>query len=93
MKNYDEATVLRELKRNRSIKISGTIIKVPKDSTDVGIRTYGKIDYLVNYCGYKLIMIDNILPVGKDNDTERKSRKPKAKERFSLAKSVKKAMK
>lgn len=93
MKNYDEATVLRELKQNRSIKISNHTIKIVKDSGEVGIRTYGKIDYLCNYCGYNKIYIDNMLPVGKDNDTERKSRKPKAKERFSLAKSVKKAMK
>lgn len=56
MKNYDEATVRKQLK-NKGIKVdisSGGLrtLLVPKDDPNIGIRTWGKIDYLCHYRSY-----------------------------------------
>lgn len=95
-KNYDEATVVRALNKKRSIKVSNGVIKVERDSTEVGNGTWGKISYLVNYCGYKQIFVDASSFTGgstKSDDDNIKKHKPKAKERLSLAKLSKKIMK
>lgn len=95
-KNYDEATVLHALKKKRSIKISNGVIKVERDSTEVGNGTWGKISYLVNYCGYRQIFIDasssSTGGYSKADEDNTKSHKPKSKDRLSLAKLSKKAM-
>lgn len=95
-KNYDEATVIRALNKKRSIKVSNGVIKVERDSTEVGNGTWGKISYLVNYCGYKQIFVDASSFTGrptKSDDDNIKKHKPKTKERLSLAKLSKKIMK
>lgn len=95
-KNYDEATVLRALKKKRSIKISNGVIKVDKDNTEIGNGTWGKISYLVNYCRYRQIFTDTSSSstggYTKADEDNTKSHKPKSKERLSLAKLSKKAM-
>lgn len=95
-KNYDEATVVRALNKKRSIKVSNGVIKVERNSTEVGNGTWGKISYLVNYCGYKQIFVDASSFTGsptKLDDDNIKKHKPKTKERLSLAKLSKKIMK
>lgn len=56
-KHYDEARVIRELSRlNVSFDYANHLIKIIKDS--LGIRSLGKIDFLINYCGWHAIRID-----------------------------------
>ena len=94
MANYDEHSVLRELKQKRSITIKGNKIEIDKDATDIGTSTWGKIDFLCNHCGYTYIKVEGKSSSNnKYNDNEEKRRKPKAKERFSMSKMVKNAMK
>lgn len=57
MKNHDEASCLRSLRQKRSISIANRIIYVEKDNTEVGNGSWGKIDYLCNYCGYHYVIV------------------------------------
>lgn len=56
-KKYDEGKVINQLaSRGITIDYVGHYIQVPKDGTViVGIHTWGKIDYLVNYCGWRCV--------------------------------------
>lgn len=50
-KKHDERKDLRSV--SRVARIDGNHITVG-DTSAVGIHTWGKIDFLVNYCGYHL---------------------------------------
>lgn len=54
MRNRDEASTVHALKKNRDVNVNegNKSIFVKKDSPLVGNGTYGKIDFLVHYCGY-----------------------------------------
>lgn len=62
MKNYDEGSVVRALSKNPDIEITyvGTthVINIFKGVTTIGNGTWGKIDFLVNHCGYIYIFVD-----------------------------------
>lgn len=53
-KTYDEVSVIKALNRKRDVKVSqyDKRIEVTIDTTECGNGTWGKIDYLVHYCGY-----------------------------------------
>lgn len=63
-RNYDEANVVRSLMRKHSINISycgnTRTIEVEKNAYDIGNGSWGKIDYLVKYCGYTVIYVAHI---------------------------------
>lgn len=62
-RKHDEASVIRSLMKKRGeIKVDAITktIEVVKDASSVGIRTWGKIDYLVHYCGYHQIFVTNV---------------------------------
>ena len=61
-KKHDEANVVRALNRKSEIKVDMITgcIEVVKEATNVGIRTWGKIDFLVNHCGYHQIFVTKI---------------------------------
>jgi hypothetical protein len=55
MRNYSEASVVDQLDRKADIRIQGKDIQIQYGESsrgDVGIKAKGKIDFLVNYCGY-----------------------------------------
>lgn len=62
MRDYQEHEVVAQLRRKADLDIDGKIIRElrrfaeEKDSHpakgDVGIKSKGKIDFLVKYCGY-----------------------------------------
>lgn len=63
MKKYDEMSVLKALDRNPNVRIShpvsgAKVIQVVKGANTVGNGTWGKIDYLCNYCGYVYMFIN-----------------------------------
>lgn len=63
-KKYEESKVVRSLQNKRSLEIQGSkklIIETfgHKDPSDVGIKSRGKISFLVNYCGYTHIWHKN----------------------------------
>lgn len=76
---YDEGKVLRQLDR-KSVRIDNTlkVIEVAKESTDIGIHSWGKLDFLQNYCGWKVILV-NMTEIMKAKVAEREARKAERK--------------
>ena len=56
-KKHDERKDLKCV--SRIAKIDGNRIIIPINAV-IGIRTWGRIDFLVHYCGYVLIRSNNI---------------------------------
>lgn len=52
MKKYDERSVTNHLNRFTNASVVGRTIIIPRSG--VGIHTAGKVDFLVNHCGYTL---------------------------------------
>ena len=57
---YDEKKVLRELDR-KGVQINFGVhhVVVNTNKNNVGIGTLGKIDFLVNYCGWRCYFTKN----------------------------------
>lgn len=58
-KKYDEDTVVRQLSQKHDVRVNmvtGTIeiLRDPYGKSDIGIKSKGKIDYLVNFRGFKV---------------------------------------
>ena len=60
MKNYDEATCVKELNKKASCEIVGSVINVLIGATDLGNGSWGKVDFLRRYCGYKQIFVKEL---------------------------------
>ena len=63
MRNYDESSVLRSLAR-KGVKKTTTfagfpVLEIPKDNPDIGIGSWGKIDFLVHHKGYSWLFVKN----------------------------------
>lgn len=56
-KKHDEKKDLKYV--SRVAEINGNHIIIPTNSV-IGIRTWGRIDFLLHYCGYVLIRSNNI---------------------------------
>lgn len=57
MRNYDEAGVVKHLLKLRkatNIDVYRRVITINPDNT-VGNRSWGKIDFLTNHCGYCVV--------------------------------------
>ena len=76
---YDEGKVLRQLDR-KSVRIDYAlkVIEVAKEANDIGINSWGKLDYLQNYCGWKVISV-NMTEIQKAKVAEREARKAERK--------------
>jgi hypothetical protein len=60
VRDYVEHEVVAQLRRKQDLQIIGKQIQENTDSHakgDVGIRARGKIDFLVNYCGYSHMFV------------------------------------
>lgn len=64
-KEYQESIVVKQIERKHDLKIKGLMIQELKNNSsgqtskgDVGIKTKGKIDFLVNYCGYNHMFVN-----------------------------------
>lgn len=60
MKNYDEATCVRELNKKTSCEVVNSVINVLVGATDLGNGSWGKIDFLRRYCGYRQIFVKEL---------------------------------
>lgn len=60
-KNYKEDRIVWILKPHRDILVSrgGKLIQVLKDGA-IGIKAWGKIDFLCNSCGYRRIVVNKL---------------------------------
>ena len=75
MRKYDEASVVRILKKNKGVRVNSLnhFIEVLTTSPSVCIGTWGKIDYLVHYCGYFVTFSNNVLYTHGDKDDKEDS--------------------
>ena len=103
-RKHDEASVIRSLMKKRSeIKVDAITktIEVVRNASSVGIRTWGKIDYLVHYCGYHQIFVLNIgrttLMDSRRNEfvatVNVNTKKQKQEAKLDIARSTKKILK
>ena len=99
-KKYDEISVLRNLARRKGVIIdySAKIIKVSNNATDVGNSTWGKIDFLTNYCGWFVSVNKNIVKKQKSYTEDRidepiNNKTSKRENKIKLVKQVKNVMK
>lgn len=54
-KNYDEVSIINSLLRNKkTVKIDrkAKVISIPSENIELGNGSWGKLDFLKNYCGY-----------------------------------------
>lgn len=102
MKNRDEASTVRALKKNRDVNVNegNKSISVKKGSPLVGNGTYGKIDFLVHYCGYVMYFtneksVNRPVNADADNVISKKKTKKETKQanQIKLAKDVKQVFK
>lgn len=63
MAKHDENKDLRSIAKIARINYSNKTINYSK-STIIGIRRWGKIDFLINYCGWRLVNANGIVTGG-----------------------------
>jgi hypothetical protein len=92
-KNHDENKDIRLVSRIAKVEFYDKTIKAPK-SAIIGNKTWGRIDYLVHYCGWTFIW-DNSVNVNRnrfvdtDNNTKHKRDAKQAKLDNTMTKSKK----
>lgn len=98
MAKHDENKDLRLISHIAKVNYSDKSIHVFRSST-VGIRTLGRIDYLVNHCDWTLCYDNNVANYTKfnnNNDDDSKSAKQelkKSKKEHSLTNKTRKSTK
>lgn len=59
-KNYDEETVVRNLRQKHDVRVIDGQIQMlygPSAKGDIGIGIRGKLDFLCNYKGYRRVWV------------------------------------
>jgi len=57
-RDYEEQKVVKDLQKKHDLDINGKQIRELRDGKgDVGIKSRGKIDFLIKYCGYVHFMV------------------------------------
>lgn len=84
MKKHDENKDLRLFSRIGKVNIGDKTLRASK-STIIGIHMWGRIDFLINYCGWHFIWDNtvsinryNIDDTSKTNDIRTKKKEAKA---------------
>lgn len=79
-KKHDENKDLRLVSRIAKVDYSDKTIQAPK-SAIIGIKTWGRIDYLTHYCGWFFIYNNDVHISGRyiNNDSDNTKRKRDAK--------------
>lgn len=74
-KKHDENKDLRLISRIAKVDYSNKTIQTPK-STIIGIRSWGRIDFLVRHCGWMFFWNNNVKvftrPAANDDATKHK---------------------
>lgn len=95
-KNYDETSVIRVIQRKNGVTVSNNkLITVSANATDVGNKTWGKIDYLCKVHGYSYMVSGVIAKVIKENNDKNEAVNKKVVKReakLNMANMAKNAM-
>ena len=58
MKKYNESEIIAQLGKKNDIRIIGRkIMHLKSGKGDVGIKSKGKMDFLIKYCGYIYVSV------------------------------------
>lgn len=74
MNKYDENKVLRSI--SRVARIEGNHVILKSDAI-VGIHTWGKLDYLVNYRGYTVSRANIVVRVNSEESSQKDDKRTK----------------
>ena len=95
-KKHDENKDLRLISRIAKIDYSTKTIQAPKTAI-IGIKSWGRIDFLTHYCGWHFIWNNNATPVyiqnsddSNNNDVVKKKQKKEHKLTDKTKKNTKK---
>lgn len=92
-KAYDEASVIRSLKKKSSIRIMhNKVIEITKDATDVGCGSWGKIDYLCKVHGYFYRFVKAVIKTKSDDSSYGSNKSTKREKKLNMVSMTKKAM-
>jgi hypothetical protein len=92
-KNYDEASIIKILNRVQGVSVNQAdkIINVNKHNHSLGNSGWGKVDFLIHYCGYYLSWdYDKKVIISPTQHEEQRNKRKK--EVFSLKNVVKDIM-
>lgn len=81
---HDENKDLRSFGKIGRVDIVSKTLKVSKEKL-IGIKMWGKIDFLTHYCGWVLVYDNNVV-VDKKEKTEKKKEKRETKEKKEIRK-------
>lgn len=76
MKKHDENKDLRLISKKSKVNFADKTISIPKTAT-IGIKTWGRIDFLVNHCGW-ILLYNNSIVISKpeiNNDIKENKKK------------------
>ena len=94
MAKHDENKDLRSFSRIGKVNISDKTLQAPKSAT-IGIKLWGKIDYLTHYCGWFFVWNNNAGPSAWYNSEQKTSARDmkKAKKEHQLTDKTKRTSK
>ena len=75
-KKHDESKDLARISRVCSIDWNDKLIRV-RDKSIIGIKTWGRIDFLVHYCGWHCIYDKTAIITGNADDNNKSYREIK----------------
>lgn len=96
MKNYDEASVIRDLNKKQGCSVSthNKTITISRESDSLGNKSWGKIDYLVKVHKYVYVFTSSsIKPVVYSTDENKTTKTAKKESKLNMAAMTKNAMK
>ena len=91
-KRHDENKCLRSFNRIGRVDIYDKTLQAPKNAV-IGIHLWGKIDYLVNYCGWHFVWNNDVSPTYNKNLDESNDAKKKQNKEHKLTDKTKKTSK
>lgn len=71
---YDENKALRSVSKVAHVEGNHIILK---SDAIVGIHMWGKLDYLVNYCGYTVSRANNVIKIKSEESSKKEDKRTK----------------
>lgn len=96
MKNYDEASVVRALNKKQGCSVNSVnkVITIDKSADSLGNKSWGRIDFLVNYCKYVYVFTtSSIRKIVVQEEKEKITKSTKRENKINMATMSKNAMK
>ena len=95
MRNYDEATVVRELNKKAGCNVDGVrkVITIVRDTDSLGNKSWGKIDYLIKVHKYIYVFTTSNIKTPVYSTDEKPTKAVKKESKLNMAAMTKNAMK